>query len=184
MACTVTLPVLSFDSSCPSVKPGQVYRLYHTRATSEDVLTDVEDAEEWETRLSDSDAIPGSGPAPIRTWIGIGSWGDAEFNQVDLPLGQVYNLPGNKALSFRCYDLSETNVAAAIAIRDAGTIVAKIWSEQSATILGSDTGIDGTMTADLVVPEGRADLSYIQINFTTKKSLGAMTDSPFTDPFI
>jgi hypothetical protein len=178
MACTVTLPALASDDSCPTVKTGQIFKAYFTRATSEDVLTDVTDDAEWATRLDQDAVIPGSGPAPIREWSVVGSKAEGEVSEVELPLNQVYSIKGNTTIALRCYDLTATNLAAVKTYNDAGSVKQKAWFAFADQIIGGDAGINGSLRVDLVIPEGSQELSYIALNFTFKGSLGGFDATP------
>lgn len=178
MACTTTLPTVSFNDSCQTIELGQVFKIFITRATSADVLTDVTDLDEWADRIDQSAVIPGSGAAPIRELSGIGGWAEGEVTDIEIPLDQIYSTTGNKVFTFRVYDMTAANLAAFIAWRDAGTTQQKIWTCQGTTIIGGNPGINGSMRADLVVPEGRTELQYGIITFTTKNSLNAVDVSP------
>jgi hypothetical protein len=181
MACTTVLPQISFDDACPTIKRGQVYKIYTTRATTVDELADVTDLGEWTDRLDQSAAVAAADdPCAIREWTGIGSWGEGEVSDLEIPLDGIYSLPGNKVLSFKVYDLTTLNSTAFVALRDARTVKQKVWTCQDDTIWGGNEGIDGYLRADLVVPEGRADLQYGQITFTTKASINAVDTTPFT----
>lgn len=179
MACTYILPAVSFDDECQSVELGQVFKFYMTRPNATDVLADVTDPDEWADRL-DQTTTPGVGAAPIREFSGIGSWGDRETQDIDIPLEQIFSVPGNKVFTFKAYDLTAENLAAIIALEDAGTTRQKIWTAQGSTILGGNAGINGSMRASLIVPEGRTDLQYANIVFTTKESLNAADPNPLT----
>lgn len=177
MACVVILPAVAFNDTCQTVKKGQVYKLFMTRATSADVLTNVEDLAEWTTRI-DQDAVLGVGAASIRELSGIGSWGAGEVSDVAIPLDQIFSVMGNKVLNFKIYDLSTENMAMAIAFRDAGTTTQKIWAQFDDLLMGGDAGINGSLRADIIVPEGRTDLTYIELVFTTKNSLNSIVTTP------
>ena len=64
-------------------------------------------------------------------------------------------------------------------MRAARSFKTKVWTAQDSTIWGGDAGIDGYMRADLVVPEGRSDLQYGEIIFTTKASINEVSETPF-----
>lgn len=176
--CAVLLPAVDFDDNCQTIVKGQVYKVFMTRATVEDVLTDVENLAEWTTRLDESEAIPGSGAAPIRELSGIGSWATGEVSDIAIPLDQVFSVVGNKVLNFKIYDLTPTNLELIIALRDAGTTQQKIWTQFDALIAGGNDGINCSCRADLVVPEGRTDPAYGEIVFTTKQSLNSVVETP------
>jgi len=180
MACTVTLPAVSFDDSCQTIKRGQVFKVYMTRPTAVDELTDVTSLVEWEGRLDQDDAVSAANTAcKIRELSGIGAWAEGEVTDIDIPLDQIYSLSGNKVLTFKVMDLTTANYAAAIAYRAAGTSQVKIWTEQDDTIFGGDAGINCNVRADIIVPEGRTEPQYINFTFTTKNSLNEVTTSPF-----
>lgn len=180
MACVTTLPAVSFDDGCPSIHRGQVYKIYTTRATAVDELTLVTDLTEWTTRIDEDAAVSADNVAcAIREWSGIGSWSEGEVTDIDIPLDGTYSLTGNKVLSFKVYDLTAINSAAFVAMRAARSFKTKLWSAQDSTIWGGDAGIDGFMRADLIVPEGRAELQYGQMTFTTKASINAVSVTPF-----
>ena len=178
MACTTTLPVVLFNDACQTVELGQVFKIFMTRATSADVLADVTDLDEWALRIDQDAVVPGSGAAPIRELSGIGGWAEGEVTDIEIPLDQIFSTTGNKVLTFRVYDLTSANYAAFITLRDAGTTQQKIWTLQGTTIIGGDAGINGSMRADLVVPEGRTELQYGVVTFTTKNSLNSAVASP------
>lgn len=178
MACVQLLPAASFNDSCPTAKQGQVYKVFMTRATTADVLADVEDLDEWALRIDNADPIPGSGAAPIRELSGIGSWAAGEVTDIQMPLDQIFSITGNKVLNFKIYDLTTENLALAVALRDAGTTQQKIWTQFDDLIAGGDAGINCSCRADLIVPEGRTDVAYIEMVFTTKKSLNSIVTTP------
>lgn len=180
MACTVTLPTVSFDDSCQTIKRGQVFKVYMTRPTTVDVLTDVTDLVEWTARIDQDDVVSAANVAcKIRELSGIGNWAEGEVTDLEIPLDQIYSLAGNKVLSFKVMDLTTANMAAAIAYRAAGTSQVKIWTAQDDTIFGGDAGINANVRADIIVPESRTEPQYIQFTFTTKNSLNEATASPF-----
>lgn len=180
MACTVVLPPVSFDDSCQTIKRGQVYKVYQTRATSVDELADVTSLSEWQGRIDQDDAVSASNVAcKIRELSGIGSWAEGEVTDLEIPLDQIFSLAGNKVLSFKIMDLTAENMAMAIALRAAGTTQLKIWTEQDDTIFGGDAGINCNVRADIIVPESRTEPQYIQMTYTTKNSLNEVTASPF-----
>jgi hypothetical protein len=161
-----------------STKTGQIFKFYHTRATSEDVLVSVEDDTEWTTRLDQSAVIPVSGAAPIRQWSVIGSKAEGEVTEVELPLNGVYSTKGNTTLALRCYDLTEENLAAVKTYNDAGSSKQKAWFAFDDYIVGGDNGIDGYLRMDVVIPESSQELSYIAMNFTFKGSIGGFNPTP------
>jgi len=180
MACVQVLPAISFDDACPSIKRGQVYKFYSTRAAAIDELADVEDLAEWTSRIDQAAAVSDDEtPCAIREWTVIGAWSEGEVTDVDIPLDGVYSLPGNKTFTAKMYDLTAENYDALIDLRDARTVKMKIWTAQDDTIIGGNPGINGFMRADLIVPEGRAELQYGQFTFTTKGSINAVTETPF-----
>jgi len=180
MACTVVLPTVAFDDTCQTIKRGQVFKIYVTRPTTVDQLTDVTSLVEWTGRIDQDDVVTAANVAcKIREMSGIGSWAEGEVTEVDIPLDQVYSVAGNKVLTFKIYDLTTANYAALIAWRANGTTQVKIWTEQDDTLFGGDAGINGSLRADIVVPEGRTEFQYGQITFTTKNSLNEVTVSPF-----
>lgn len=177
MACTTTLPAVSFNDNCQTIKRGQIYKLFVTRATAEDELTDVEDLSEWTGRL-DQDATVDVGAAPIREFSGIGSLAAGEVTDIEIPLGQTYSFTGNQPLTFKVMDLTAENIAAAIAYRDAGTVQAKIWFQNDDLLWGGNSGIDGQLRANVVIPEGRQEPSLIEFVFNTKQSLVSAVTTP------
>lgn len=178
MACVQILPALVTDDNCQTVKTGQIFKFYNTRPTAADVLADVGDDAEWDTRLDQSAVIPGSGAAPIRQWSVIGSMPAGEVTDVDLPLNQIYSIKGDTTLTLRCYDLTTENLAACTTYNDAGTTKQKCWFAFSDLIAGGDPGINGALRMNLIVPEGSQELSYIEITFTFKGSINSVVTSP------
>lgn len=178
MPCTYILPAVSFNDDCQTIKKGQIYYLFMTRPTAADVLTDVEELTEWTTRIDQDDVIPSSGAAKIRHLRGIGSLAAGETTDIAAPLDQIYSVPGNKTLTFRVHDLTAANLAAIIALRDAGTTQQKIWFQADDLLFGGNDGINGSMKADIVIPEGRTDLQYGEIIFTTKNSMNSAVTTP------
>ena len=178
MACTYTLPAVSGNDTCQTIKRGQIYKMWLTRPTVADVLADSTDLAEWTTRIDQSAVIPGSGAAPIRELSGIGSTDAGDVNDIDIPLDQIYSFPGNKVVTFTVMDMTAENIAAAIAWRDAGTTQQKIWFQADDLLYGGDTGINGSLRADLVVPEGRTDPQRIVLTFTTKQSIVSGITTP------
>lgn len=161
-----------------TVIKGQIFKFYHTRPTSADVLTNITDDAEWALRLDQDAVIPGSGAAPIRQWSVIGSLPAGEVNDVELPLNQIHSIKGNTVLTLRCYDLTTENLAAAVAYRDAGTSKQKAWFAFDSLIGGGKNGIDGALRMNIIVPEGANELSYIEQTFTFKGSINSVVTSP------
>ena len=178
MACVAILPALSTDDQCMTVKTGQIFKFYNTRPTVADILVDVEDDDEWAARLDQADPIPGSGAAPIRQWAVIGSMPAGEVTDVDLPLNQIYSIKGNTVLTLRCYDLTEANLAAYKTYNDAGTTRQKVWFAFADMIAGGNAGINGSLRMNLIIPEGKNELSYIELSFTFSSSINSVVTSP------
>jgi len=179
MACTYLLPTVSGDDTCQTIKKGQIYKFFFTRPTAVDVLADVTDLAEWTDRLDQSAAIVDSvTAASIRELSGIGSTDAGDVNDIDIPLDQTYSFPGNKVVNFTVYDMTTENIAMGIALRDAGTTQQKVWYQADDLIFGGDSGINGSLRADLVVPEGRTDPQRINITFTTKASINSGVTTP------
>jgi len=178
MACTVLLPALVSNDACMTTKTGQIFKFYHTRATSADIFADVEDDTEWTTRLSQSAVIPGSGAAPIRQWSVIGSKAEGEVSEVELPLNGIFSTKGNTVIQLRCYDLTPENLAAVKTYNDAGSSKQKAWFAFDDFIVGGDNGINGYLRMDVVIPESSQELSHISITFTFKGSIGGYNTTP------
>lgn len=179
MACTTLLPAVALDDACMTVKKGQIHKLYLTRATSVDELTDVGDDTEWATRLDPSDAVPAANVAcAIREWSVVGSLPEGEVTEIALPLNGVFASKGNTVVSLRCYDLTAANIAACIQYNDAGSTKQKAWFAFDDQIVGGNKGINGFIRMAPVIEEGSDTLAYIQITFTFKGSLNGMELSP------
>jgi hypothetical protein len=161
-----------------TTKTGQIFKFYHTRATSADIFADVEDDTEWTTRLSQSAVIPGSGAAPIRQWSVIGSKAEGEVSEVELPLNGIFSTKGNTVIQLRCYDLTPENLAAVKTYNDAGSSKQKAWFAFDDFIVGGDNGINGYLRMDVVIPESSQELSHISITFTFKGSIGGYNTTP------
>lgn len=177
MACTTTLPPVSFNDACQTIKRGQIYKLFVTRATADDVLSDVTDLTEWTSRL-DQDAAADIGPAPIREFSGIGSLAAGEVTDIEIPLDQTYSFTGNQPLTFKVYDMTSENIAALISYRDAGTSQVKVWFQNDDLLWGGDTGINGTLRANVIIPEGRQEPTMGELVFNTKQSLISAVTTP------
>lgn len=171
MACNQPFPALVFEDGCPVVKRGQVYKLFTTNPGVKNELDDVSNLIEWTARLNQSDPVEITDPDPIREWTGIGDWGARDVTDVDLPLGLVFSIPGNKVLNFAVSDLSDENRDAAAEIEAVGTVGAKFWLQADDILYGGDTGINGSMRADLVIPAGRNELQAINLTVTTKNPM-------------
>jgi hypothetical protein len=184
MACIVINPVVSSDPYCIVAQRGQVFRLRTTRTKTIDEIADATDLDEWTPRLDDDAAGDPVGAAPIRTWTGTGSTDVGEFTEVPLPFNQIFSFAGNKTLPFKVVDMTAENIAAAKLIRKAGSVAVRFWVEAGTLLYTGDagTGIIGRMTADIVIPEGSADLQYIQLNFTFSGGLGTAVANPFPLP--
>lgn len=179
MACTQPFPTLVFTDGCPVVKIGQVYKLWTTNPLLKNILTSAASLTEWTTRISQSGAVgAGSAVDPIREWTGIGDWGARDVTDVDLPLGLVFSVPGSKVLTFTVSDLSPENRAAAAAISAFGTVGVKFWLQAADILYGGNSGINGTMRADLIIPAGRGELQSITLVITTKNAMDAGITTP------
>ena len=170
--------MVTFDPACQTIKRGQIYKLFTSRAKVIDVLADVTDLEEWETRFAIATADPVSGPGWIQEWQGIGSTAEGEVTDVPIPFDQVFSFPGNKVITFRANDLTPANIAAAIAIRAKGSVPLKVWFQADDLIYGEEAGINGSMRADIIIPEGRDEPQSIQLTFTTRASLNGASTTP------
>lgn len=147
--------------------------MWTTNPETKNVLTSAASLTEWTTRISQTGAVgSGSNPDPIREWTGIGDWGARDVTDIDLPLGLIHSVPGNKVLNFRVLDLSPENRTAAAAIEDVGTVGVKFWLQADNILYGGNSGINGTMRADLIIPEGRGELQSIQLVVTTSNDMG------------
>lgn len=151
------LPVVVTDFCNPLVRKGQIQKLFITRATSADVLTDVSSLVEWNSRLDNADPIPGSGSAPIREIPVIGSMAEPEITESDISLDRIFRSTPKYTVSFKIDDLSIENIDLIRDYQEAGAATVKFWFLAGDLLFGGDSGIDATIKANLVIPESRTE---------------------------
>lgn len=156
MACTATLPSVSFDLCNPTVRTAQITKIYWTLSGDDHVLTDVSDASEWATRLDDSTTYGGTGAAQIRTLPVVASLPLPTVTALDISLGRKFYPTPDRSLPFKIDDLSLANIAAVTGITNGNTY--KIWFVAGGLLWGGNDGIDVTMQADIEIPEGRNEI--------------------------
>ena len=163
---SAVLPAVSFNFCDPDIRLGEIDRVYITRASSADVLTDVADADEWALRLNQSATIPGSGAAPIRELTGIGELVEPEVTETEISDGRkTSSLPKN-TLNLDIDELSITNISAARTYQQNPAATHKAWFRSGGLMYGGNDGIDVSLVARLIIPRGKTEVS--QIKYTLK----------------
>lgn len=173
------LPPVVTDYCTPKVRKGQIQKVYITRATTADVFTDVESLSEWNTRLDDDAVIPGTGAAPIRTLPVIGSIAEPDVTESDISLDRKYRSEPVQTLTWRMDDLSVENIDLVRDYQEAGAATVKMWFEAGGLIFGGNSGIDCTIKAGLVIPEGRTDFMTANGTFVWTGVTPSAAVSPF-----
>lgn len=175
---SAVLPAVEFNFCDPDIRLGQIDRVYVTRAGTGDVLTDVEDADEWGTRIDNDAVIPGSGAAPIRELTGIGSLAEAEVTETDISDGRKTSSVPKQTLNFKIDELSLANIAAASTYQQSPAATHKIWFRSGGIMYGGDSGIDVSLVANLIIPEGKTEVSNISYRFKWEGYIPTAVVSP------
>lgn len=180
MACnTATLPAVEFDDCTPAIHFGQVGKLYLTRNTSADVLTDAADDAEWATRIDNDAVIPGSGAAPIRELTVIGSVPKPTTTETKISGGRKVNSAPENVLNFVIDETNIANMSAARAYQTAGTVTQKCWYLAGGLLFGGDTGFEATLTLYYTVPEADTDVQKLEGTLTWTGVQPEVMLSPF-----
>lgn len=162
---TATLPAISTSFCSPKIKKGQLYKMFVTRASTDDVFVDITDVDEWADRLSNSTVIPGSGAAPVREFPVIGQMPEPEVTETNISLDRIYQSTPKNTFSGRIDEMSAENISFARTIQGLGGATYKAWFQADDFIIGGDAGINGTLKMSIVIPESRTEPQYIAWTF-------------------
>jgi hypothetical protein len=158
-SCTDALPAVDFDLCNPSVKFGQIQNIYITNIGNP--LVDETDATEWTTRL----ALPQVNPAKIIELVVIGSKPAAEANIIDISKGRKVQGNKNHTVTFKIDDLSQLNYEMMRQFECGKTLL--FWYVTvEGELFGGASGIEGSLLANHVIPEGANDLQTIEGTMT------------------
>lgn len=160
---TFVLPPVNFSKCAPAVRFAQINRIYETRPTTADVLTDWASKTEWLTRLNQTSTVPGTGAAPIRELTVIGELTEPTQTETEISDGRTVKGPRKNVLPFTIDDLSTENIAWARAHQD-GTYTKKVWFGFEKLLFGGDEGIDVQINVNIII--GRDKNTVAGINGT------------------
>jgi hypothetical protein len=175
---SAVLPAVNFNFCDPDVRFGQIERVYVTRAGTGDVFTDWEDASEWATRIDNDAVIPGSGAAPIRELTGIGGLAEATVTETDISGGRKTSSVPQQVINFNIDELSLENITAARTYQQSPAATHKIWFKSGGLMYGGGDGIDVSLVSNLVIPEGKTEVSKINYKFKWEGYIPSAIVSP------
>lgn len=131
-------------------------------------MSNAASASEWDSRL-DQDA---SGASKIRTLIGIFQLAKPEQTETKISLGRTRKGVKKFTITGRIDDLSDANWEALRSNEcQAGNVL--LWFNTRGTgngdngdLFGGNSGIDGSLKLNPVIPEGFDEVQYIDVEFT------------------
>lgn len=178
LPCTTVLPVVSADFCDPKTVFGQISKLYFTRVG--DDLTLVTSLAEWNTRLSNTTALPASPAlAPIRNLFVVGSLPEGEKTVVAISLGREVESTPKNTLTFYIDDVGTENYAFAKTVVESGSAIFAVWFEAGGYLFGDEAGTEMTMRLFYDIPEADTDLQRIRGTLTWKGGMVVRNVSPF-----
>lgn len=175
---SAVLPAVEFNFCDPDVRFGQITDVFITRAGTGDVFTDWESAVEWAARIDNDAVIPGSGAAPIRQLTGIGGLAEATVTETDISGGRKTSSVPQQTLNFAIDELSVVNIAAARTHQQSPAATYKMWFKSGGLMYGSGNGIEVSLVANLVIPEGKTEVSKITYKFLWEGYIPSAIVSP------
>ena len=178
--CVVTLPAANADFCAPNAHFGRIDAILYTRWG--DDLTDWTDDTEWDTRISNSTALPSPGTdAPVRFLFGTGELPLPEAAEQEISLGRrVKNKPVH-TLPFNCDDTGNTNAALLAAMQETNDTYA-LWFLVDDQLYGGNTGFPATMSFNgRLIPGSRNEVQSINIVCTWTGVLTAPITSPINE---
>jgi hypothetical protein len=176
--CTAILPVAKFDICAPETHFGQIKKLYLSRPG--DDLTNWSSLTEWNTRLSNTTALPAPGTdAPIRFFHVVGSIAEPEVTEIETELGRkVYSKP-KWTLTFNTSELFDENIAFATTLQQNAGAQFALWFETQDKLFGGNTGIQVSLKLNLTIPESRTELMKLTGTATWEGYIPEQEDTPF-----
>ena len=180
MACTTTLPAFRADICTDGVHFGPIDALMFTRYG--DVLTDVSDDTEWDTRLDNTTTLPAPGTdAPIRYLYGVGTIPLPERTELTISLGRKKKSKPIHTMTFQVDDTGTVNAAALATLQDSGGVYA-VWFIADGELYGPADGIKATISWDgRLIPDSTTAIQTIQISVTWEGVMPAPIASPIQD---
>lgn len=175
--CTTPLAVFNANYCAPTFLFGPVDKIFWTKAG--DGLTLVTDLAEWNTRLSNTTPLPGSGLAPIRYADVKGSIGEPEQTTTEASRGRDAISQPKYILPFEIDDLPADLVTWANSLQQK-SYVYTFWFEAGGQIFGGNSGFQATLTAKgFTIPEARTDLHKLTGQVAWYGAFPARAASPF-----
>jgi len=171
-SCTDALPVVDFDICNPSVKFGQIEKIFITNIGNP--LIDETDPAEWTARL----ALPQINPAKIIELIVIGSKPAAEANIIDISKGRKVQGNKNHTLTVKIDDISQDNYEMMRQFECGKTLL--VWYVTvEGELFGGNEGIEASFLLNHIIPEGANDLQTLEGTLTWRaKFHPCRTDFP------
>lgn len=166
---TIAIPVAG-NVCAQQLASGQLTQFLFTGADGA-ALTDWNSATEWNSRISNTAVYSSTSPKPIRQLYVKGSKAAASPTKIELGGGYDGYATAENTYTFVAYDVS-TQMQAVIAYIQANpAFVWKCWfvtGAETATpyVWGGNSGVSATITASLIMPEGRADFVNYQFTVT------------------
>jgi hypothetical protein len=144
-----------------------------------DDLTDVTDTAEWDTRISNTTALP-SPPtlAPVRYLYGIGELPLPERTEVTLSLGRKTYTPSKHTITFNVDDTGTTNATFLNTIQETPQTYAA-WFVVDGQLYGGDGGIQTSFTANgRLIPVSNEEVQTINIIMSFEGALPIPITAP------
>jgi len=176
IVCTTTLPALRADYCTTGTAYGRIDKIHITRVG--DDFTDWSSGAEWDTRLDNSTAQPGTGDFYIRSLNIIGSLGAPETNPVDISLSRKGYAPPDFTFNFFVDDVGDLNYAFLQQLIASNGGVYACWLEGGGYLYGGNTGIVGTLNLTYSIPESNKELVTIPGTLEWTGSMPARIVSP------
>jgi len=169
--CVVTLPSANADVCAPNAHFGRIDAILFTRWG--DSLTDWTDDTEWDTRISNTTALPSPGTlAPIRYLFGIGELPLPETSEQEISLSRVVTNDPVHTLTFNCDDTGDTNAAMLASLQNKNYTYA-LWFLADEQMYGGNTGFKASMRFNgRLIPGSRTEIQSINV---TGKWTGVLT---------
>lgn len=178
MACTTILPPTHADLCDPQVNFGEISTIAFTRLG--DGLTSVTDLAEWNTRLDNTSAIPGSGLAPIRQLFGIGSLVAPQRNEIRISKKRKYYTTPKFTFEFKVEDTGDVNWEFIRSLPVGGqTFTAWFMTEDH--VFGGNAGLQVTLIPNPNIPESIDEIQTINLTVTFEGEIPQRSANPLVD---
>jgi len=150
--CTTSLPVVSFDTCNPEVQDAQIDRIYLTNVGNP--LTDWTQVSEWNGRLDQTGTASGD---EIRYLNVIGDKPKPSANIRDISLKRKIIGQKDHTINFIIDEMNAVNHEFIRQLECGGNFL--VWYRTCGGLLfGGNSGIEGFVEADMVIPQGADEI--------------------------